>query len=102
VNSAIILVSALDEYFQEQPEALASKQSYLKGVNKVATERLKPVLITSLTTIAGLFPTAYGIGGYDATLVPLTLAMGWGLLVGTFLSLVLIPTLYTLGYRKKG
>jgi len=102
VNSAIILVSALDEYFQEQPEALASKQSYLKVVNKVATERLKPVLITSLTTIAGLFPTAYGIGGYDATLVPLTLAMGWGLLVGTFLSLVLIPTLYTLGYRKKG
>ena len=37
--------------------------------------RLKPVLVTSLTIFGGLLPTAYGFGGYDWTLVPLTLAI---------------------------
>jgi multidrug efflux pump subunit AcrB len=95
VNSAIILVSAITDYFKEHPLEKEDSSAYLKALTQVTTERLRPVLITSLTTVAGLFPTAYALGGYDATLVPLTLAMGWGLFAGTFLSLVWIPV----GYR---
>ena len=95
VNSAIILVSAITEYLTENPQARLSVTTYNQALTAVAKERLRPVLITSLTTVAGLFPTAYAIGGYDSTLVPLTLAMGWGLFAGTFLSLVWIPV----GYR---
>lgn len=92
VNSAIILVSAINEALEEKLNSLSTFSAYLELIALVTQERLRPVLITSLTTVAGLFPTAYAIGGYDSTLVPLTLAMGWGLFVGTFLSLVWIPT----------
>ena len=53
--------------------------------------RLKAVVVTSLTTISGLLPTAYGIGGSDAMLIPMTLAMAWGLTTGTILTLVWVP-----------
>ena len=56
--------------------------------------RLRAVTVSTLTTVAGLLPTAYGIGGYEATLVPLTLAMAWGLVSGTILSLIWIPCGY--------
>lgn len=96
VNSAIILVSAINEALEEKFASLHKLSDYLELIAQVAQERLRPVLITSLTTVAGLFPTAYAIGGYDSTLVPLTLAMGWGLFVGTFLSLVWIPVGFVL------
>ena len=41
-------------------------------------------------------PTAYGIGGSDAMLVPMTLAMAWGLTSGTFLTLIWVPCAYAL------
>jgi Cu/Ag efflux pump CusA len=46
--------------------------------------------------MGGLFPTAYGIGGADAMLVPMTLAMAWGLTTGTILTLVWIPAGYAI------
>ncbi|MCS6837813.1 MAG: efflux RND transporter permease subunit, partial [Bdellovibrionaceae bacterium] len=101
VNSAIILVSAIDEKLSNNSVTQLPLDQRVKIVVDVSTERLKPILITSLTTVAGLFPTAYGMGGYDATLVPLTLAMGWGLFVGTFLSLVWIPTLYRVLFLRR-
>ena len=53
-------------------------------------------MATSLTTMGGLFPTAYGIGGADAMLVPMTMAMAWGLTTGTILTLVWIPSGYAI------
>lgn len=58
--------------------------------------RLRSVIITSLTTIAGLAPTAYGIGGQDALLSPLTLSMMWGLAGGTILTLIWVPCAYAI------
>ena len=49
-----------------------------------------------LTTISGLLPTAYGIGGTDAMLVPMTMAMAWGLTSGTILTLVWVPCAYAI------
>ncbi len=51
-------------------------------------------MATSLTTMGGLFPTAYGIGGADSMLIPMTMAMAWGLTTGTILTLVWIPAGY--------
>ena len=47
-----------------------------------------------MTTIAGLIPTAYGFGGYDPFIAPLALALGYGLLFATPLTLLLLPSLY--------
>ncbi len=59
-------------------------------------ERLRPILVTTLTTLGGVLPTAYGIGGYDAVVSPMSLALGWGLAFSTSITLFLVPTLYTL------
>jgi multidrug efflux pump subunit AcrB len=63
---------------------------------KASGMRLRAVVTTSITTVAGLFPTAYGIGGADAMLIPMTLAMAWGLTTGTIFTLVFIPPAYAI------
>jgi len=61
---------------------------------KASGLRLRAVVVSSLTTISGLLPTAYGIGGSDAMLIPMTLAMAWGLTSGTILTLIWVPPAY--------
>ncbi|MCH2533412.1 MAG: efflux RND transporter permease subunit, partial [Bdellovibrionales bacterium] len=88
VNAAIVLVSYIEEL--KMTTSLNLKQVLAKA----SADRLRAVLITSLTTVGGLMPTAYGIGGSDPILVPMTLAMAWGLVSGTLLTLIWIPCGY--------
>jgi multidrug efflux pump subunit AcrB len=90
VNNGIILIDFIEQMRAEGK--LALKQILVKA----PTIRLAPVMATSLTTMGGLFPTAYGIGGADAMLIPMTLAMAWGLTTGTILTLVWIPAGYAI------
>lgn len=90
VNSGIVLISFIDDMRKE------GKLSLHEILVKASGMRLRAVLVTSLTTVSGLFPTAYGIGGADATLVPMTLAMAWGLVSGTILTLSFIPPAYAI------
>jgi multidrug efflux pump subunit AcrB len=61
---------------------------------EATSNRLRPVVLTTLTTVAGLLPLAYGLGGTDPFMAPTALALGYGLLFATPLTLVLIPCLY--------
>lgn len=88
VNSGIVLISFIDEMRAE------GKMELNEILIKASGMRLRAVLVSSLTTISGLLPTAYGIGGNDAMLVPMTLAMAWGLTSGTILTLVWVPAAY--------
>ncbi|MBN2675658.1 MAG: efflux RND transporter permease subunit [Alphaproteobacteria bacterium] len=90
VNSAIVLTSTIMTF---EEEGIVKKKKLLPYAS---TMRLRSVIITAFTTIAGLFPTAYGIGGYDALISPLTMALVWGLLFGTVLTLLWIPCGYAL------
>jgi multidrug efflux pump subunit AcrB len=90
VNNGIILIDFIN---QMRAEGNMKLHDILV---KAPTIRLKPVMATSLTTMGGLFPTAYGIGGADAMLVPMTMAMAWGLTTGTILTLVWIPSGYAI------
>ena len=56
--------------------------------------RLRPILVTSLSTLGGVLPTAYGLGGYDSVMSPMSLALGWGLALSTLVTLFLVPSLY--------
>ena len=91
VNSGIILISFIEQLRSEEKNleinAILAKASRL---------RLRAVLVSSLTTISGLLPTAYGIGGSDALLMPMTLAMAWGLTSGTILTLIWVPSAYAI------
>ena len=90
VNSGIVLISFIEQLKKETSLDLETILIKASGL------RLKAVIVTSLTTISGLIPTAYGIGGTDAILVPMTLAMTWGLTSGTVLTLVWVPCAYAI------
>jgi multidrug efflux pump subunit AcrB len=90
VNSGIVLISFIDQMKDE------GNMSLNEILVKASGMRLRAVLVTSLTTISGLIPTAYGIGGSDAILIPMTLAMAWGLTSGTILTLVWVPCAYAI------
>ncbi len=89
VNSAIILLDHIQFLRETNPE-----RPLADILHEAAVNRLRPVLVTSITTVGGLFPTAYGIGGYDPMLVPMTLALGWGLVSATLLTIFWIPSGY--------
>ncbi len=90
VNSGIVLISFIDQMREEGDMPLHEILVKASGM------RLRAVLVTSLTTISGLIPTAYGIGGSDSMLIPMTLAMAWGLTSGTILTLMWVPAAYAI------
>ncbi len=89
VNDSLVLVSHINQIRKRKPG-----QSLLDTVCDGATERLRPIIMTTLTTVVGLLPLAYGLGGTDPFVAPMALALGWGLLFATPLTLILIPCFY--------
>jgi multidrug efflux pump subunit AcrB len=63
---------------------------------EAGAKRVRPILLSSLTTVLGLLPTAYGIGGNDPFLKPMALSMAWGLAFGTLITLFATPVLYNI------
>ncbi|SFV77584.1 Acriflavin resistance protein [hydrothermal vent metagenome] len=95
VNDSLVLVSHLNYLKDKTLEKLTVHQWIVKG----AKDRLRAVVLTSLTTLAGIIPLAYGIGGTDYILQPMALALGYGLLFGTLMTLILLPCLYLMNYE---
>lgn len=92
VNSAIVMV---DSVHQAQRRMHGSSEVERTGVMIDAlVSRLRPVLVTSLSTFGGVMPTAYGLGGWDAVMSPMSLALGWGLALSSGVTLFLVPSLY--------
>jgi multidrug efflux pump subunit AcrB len=89
VNDSLVMVEYINQLRKEHPD-----WSVLQCVQKGAVDRLRPILLTTITTVGGLLPTAYGLGGKDALIIPTALALAWGLVFATLLTLVLIPALY--------
>lgn len=87
VNAAIVLISAAND-------RLARGMSLLHATVFASRRRVVPILITSLTTIAGLFSLAAGIGGKSLVWGPVATAIVWGLAFSTVLTLFVIPLLY--------
>ncbi len=92
VNDAIVLLNVLEDQY----EGFRTRKDSDNSIAHITSSRLRAVLLTTLTTVAGLFPTAYGLGGYDSMLAEMMLAISWGLIFGTIIILVLIPSLYSI------
>lgn len=84
VNNAIVLV----DFVNEQRARGVPKLESIIGAGKM---RVRPMFLTTVTTICGVLPTAYGIGGLDKFVVPIAMALGWGLLFGSFLTSIIFP-----------
>ena len=92
VNDAIIMLTKLDREF----DPASSRDKLHKQIAGIAQTRLRAVVLTTLTTVAGIIPTAYGWAGYDAMLSQMMLALAWGLIFGTMITLLLVPCVYSL------
>ena len=93
VNDTIIMVTEVNREL-----ALKHNSNLVHTVVHAAKDRLRPVLLTTFTTVAGLLPTAYGIGGKDGLIMPLTMSMAYGLMFATLITLVLTPALLIIGH----
>ncbi len=93
VNAAIVMVDAIHRRIKEQQSNDAASIETL--LIDAVVERLRPILVTTLTTLGGVLPTAYGLGGYDPIVSPMSLAIGWGLAFSTMVTLFLVPVLYS-------
>lgn len=73
-----------------------SGKDVLAAVTEAATIRLRPILMTSFATIFGVLPIALALGAGGEARRPLGIAVVGGLLFSTFLTLVIVPVVYTL------
>jgi multidrug efflux pump subunit AcrB len=93
VNSAIVLIDAANA-------RLASGMGIIHAAIYAARRRVVPILITSVTTLAGLFSLAFGIGGKSLLWGPVASAIFWGLTISTALTLFVIPLMYLAFMRR--
>lgn len=94
VNDSIVLISFVNEKRSEGT-------TVGNAVKEAAATRLRPIMLTSLTTIAGLIPTALGIGGKSVVWGPMAGTIIFGLIFSTVTALVFIPCLYGMLYDRK-
>lgn len=85
INNAVVMVHTLNTGKREINEDAIARR---------ALTRFRPIIITSFTTLVGLVPTAYGWGGYEPAVVPMVMAMLWGVFFGTTVTLYMLPVLY--------
>jgi multidrug efflux pump subunit AcrB len=89
VNDSIVLVDFINKL-------RTSGMSRHDSIVKAGQMRIRPVILTTATTAGGLSTVAYGIGGKDPFLVPMAVALCWGLIFATVLTLIIIPCIYSI------
>jgi HAE1 family hydrophobic/amphiphilic exporter-1 len=93
VNNAIVLISYIIIL-------RARGLSMYEAVTEAGGDRLRPVLMTTVTTLAGLLPLAISRGIGSETWQPLGVTMLGGLTISTLITLIFVPTLYAVFHRK--
>jgi len=94
VNNAIVLVDAVN---QRRRDGMSKREALIAA----GSDRLRPILMTSATTILGLLPMALGIGEGAELRAPLAITVIGGLSVATLLTLLVIPVVYSMLDRRK-
>ncbi|MDZ7372118.1 MAG: efflux RND transporter permease subunit, partial [candidate division KSB1 bacterium] len=87
VNNSIILVDTINQLKQ-------AGMPVREAIVEAGQRRIRPILMTSLTTILGLLPLSFGVGQGAALRQPLAIAVIGGLLTSTLLTLIVIPCVY--------
>ena len=93
VNNAIVLVDLINQLRAQGAERF-------DAIMEAGSARLRPILMTSLTTALGLLPMALGFGEGSEVRTPMAITVIGGLVVSTLLTLIVIPVVYSLMDRK--
>jgi HAE1 family hydrophobic/amphiphilic exporter-1 len=94
VNNAIVLVDLINKLREQGSDRLSA-------IREAARLRLRPIMMTTLTTVLGLFPMALGLGEGSEMRTPMAVTVIGGLLTSTFLTLVVVPVMYSLLDRRR-
>jgi len=94
VNNAIVLVDLINKLRERGLDRL-------HAIREAARLRLRPIMMTTLTTVLGLFPMAMGLGEGSEMRTPMAVTVIGGLLTSTLLTLVVVPVMYSLLDRRK-
>ncbi len=94
VNQSIVLIEAVN---QARERGMAKHEAIVEA----GKLRLRPILITKLTTILGLLPMALGLGEGAEVRAPMAITVIGGVLLTTFLTLLVIPVVYSVMDRKQ-
>ncbi len=89
VNDSLVLISFVNE-------AREKGVRRWRSILLAGKLRLRPILLTTITTVFGLMPMAIGIGGKSDIWSPLANVMVWGLTIGTLLTLFVVPAVYAI------
>ncbi|WP_018981539.1 efflux RND transporter permease subunit [Salinimonas chungwhensis] len=93
VNNAIVLVDRINQLREQGMQKNAA-------IIEAGTTRLRPIIMTTLTTVLGLLPMAVGIGEGAEVRTPMAVTVIFGLLFCSLITLLLLPVLYALFDRK--
>ncbi len=93
VNNAIVLIDKINQLREEGVEKL-------EAIKTSAESRLRPILMTTLTTTLGMLPLALGISEGTEIRAPMAITVIGGLLASTLLTLIVIPVMYSIFDRK--
>ncbi len=88
INDAIVLISRVNDLLREGKD-------YAAAVFEATVSRFRPIVLTSLTTIAGLMPLIFSGNTHAEMVVPMAISLAYGLIVSTFLTLAVLPALMT-------
>ena len=94
VNNAIVLIDCINRFRQE---GMDKKTAIIEA----GAVRMRPVLMTALTTILGLMPLALGFGSGAEMMQPVAIVCIGGLAYATFMTLIMIPVFYDILNRKE-
>ncbi|MFH0905459.1 MAG: efflux RND transporter permease subunit, partial [bacterium] len=93
VNNSLVMLSFLNQ--EETKVCGQGHELQVQEIVRISVPRLRPIFLTTITTVAGLIPSVYGFfGGKIDELYPLLLAITYGLIFSTLITLFLIPVIY--------
>jgi HAE1 family hydrophobic/amphiphilic exporter-1 len=94
VNNAIVLLDLINQLRERGLDRY-------RAIREAARLRLRPIMMTTLTTVLGLLPMALGLGEGAEMRTPMAVTVIGGLLTSTLLTLVVVPVMYSILDRRK-
>lgn len=94
VNNAIVLVDRINQLREKG-------QQGMEAIIEAGSTRLRPILMTTMTTVLGMLPMALGLGEGAEVRAPMAVTVIGGLLFSTFLTLLVIPVIYSIFARVR-
>ncbi len=93
VNNAIVLIDLINQL-------RADGMARMQAIQEAGRSRLRPIVMTTLTTTFGMMPLALGLGEGAEIRAPMAITVIGGLIMSTLLTLIVVPVLYSLVDRK--